>query len=107
MSSQPLPAQEVGNWAAGAAQLGESLDMALRPELQGQGQVLSQDTEAMWTLEQVGSHHIRLAGEPVGLQTLQRHPFDRQASMTVLLDTVVFLVQDASGQAKVSHLDCE
>lgn len=107
MSSQPPPAQEVGTWAVGAAQLRDSLDSSHHPEVEGQGLVFSRDTEATWTLGQVGPHHIRLAGEPVGLQALQCHPFDRQTSMVVLLNTIVFLVQDIAGQAKVSHLDRE
>ena len=101
------PAQEVGKWAAGAAQLRDSLGLDHHLDLKGQGQVLSQDTEAMWTLGQVGPHHIRLGGESVGLQALQCHPFDREASMAMLSNTVVLLVQDTTGQAKVSHLDCE
>ena len=64
-------------------------------------------SEAGWTLGQVGPHHVGLGGESVGLQALQRHPLDRQASMAVLLDTVVLLVQDVTGQTKVSHLDRE
>lgn len=63
--------------------------------------------QAMWPLGQVGPHHVRLGGESVGLQALQCHPFDREASVAVLSNTVVFLVQDITSQAKVSHLNCE
>lgn len=52
-------------------------------------------------------YHIRLGGEPVGLEALQGHPLDRQASVALLPNTVVFLVQDVTCQAEVSHLDCE
>lgn len=45
MSSQPPPAREVGAWAEGAAQLGETLGVVPHLELEGQGQVFSQDTE--------------------------------------------------------------
>lgn len=43
-------------------------------------------------LEQRAPYHIGLGGEPVGLQALQCHPFDWQASMAMLANTVVFLV---------------
>ena len=90
-----------------ATQFGDSLDPDHHLELNGQSQVLSWDTEAMWPLGQVGPHHVRLGGESVGLQALQCHPFDREASVAVLSNTVVFLVQDITSQAKVSHLNCE
>lgn len=93
----------MGKWAAGTAQHRVPW-VHQHPELNGQGQVLS---EAGWTLGQVGPHHVGLGGESVGLQALQCHPLDRQASVAVLLDTVVLLVQDVTGQTKVSHLDRE
>lgn len=43
-------------------------------------------------LEQRVPYHIRLGGESVGLKALQGHPLDRQASMAVLSDAIVFLV---------------
>lgn len=43
-------------------------------------------------LERRVSYHVRLGGESVGLKALQGHPFDREASMAVLSDTIVFLV---------------
>lgn len=76
-------------------------------EPNGQGPGLPQDPESLWTLGQVGPHHVRLGGESVGLQALQRHPFDREASVAMLPNTVVLLVQHVAGQAKISHLDSE
>lgn len=60
-----------------AAQLGDSLGSDRHLKLSGQSRLFSQDTEATRTLGQVEPHHIRLGGEFVGLQALQRHPFDR------------------------------
>ena len=102
-TSCPDTCPEMGKWSMGTTQHRVPW-VHQHPELNGQERVLS---EAGWTLGQVGLHHVRLGGESVGLQTLQRHPLDRQASVAVLLDTVVLLVQDITGQTKVSHLDRE
>lgn len=50
------------------------------------------------------SHHVRLGGELVRLQTLQRHPFHRQLHAALVVDAVVFFVVNISGQAEVGHL---
>lgn len=47
--------QRRANGLWGAAQLGDSRDSEHQLELNGRGQVLSQDTEALWALGQVGA----------------------------------------------------
>lgn len=50
-------------------------------------------------------YHVGLGGELVCLQTLQRHPLDGQLDSTLVVDAVVLLVVDVSGQAEVGHFD--
>lgn len=49
------------------------------------------------------SHHVRLGGELVRLQTLQSHPLDRQLDSALVVDAVIFFVVNVSGQAEVGH----
>lgn len=52
------------------------------------------------------AHHVRLGGEFLCLQTLDCHPLDRQLSLPVVLNTVILLIENVSGHAKVCHLHC-
>ena len=52
------------------------------------------------------AHHVRLRGEFLCLQTLDGHPLDRQLSLPVVLNTVILLIENVSGHAKVCHLNC-
>lgn len=50
-------------------------------------------------------YHVRLGRELVRLQTLQRHPLDGQLDSALVVDAVVLLVVDVSGQAEVGYFD--
>lgn len=50
-------------------------------------------------------YHVGLRSELVRLQTLQRHPFDRQLDAALVVDAVVLFVVDVSGQAKIGYFD--
>lgn len=52
------------------------------------------------------AHHVRLGGEFLCLQTLDGHPLDGQLSLPVVLNTVILLIENISGHAKVCHLHC-
>lgn len=50
------------------------------------------------------AYHVWLGGKFLCLQTLDGHPLDRQFSLPVVLNTVIFLIENISGHAKVRHL---
>ncbi len=53
------------------------------------------------------SHHVRLCGELLCLQTFDGHPLHRQLHPFVILNAVVLLVVYVPRHAEVSHLHCE
>lgn len=103
LSAQGVDAQATR--AMGTAQPGDHLGSG-HARLTGQGQV-PQGTTVPGRRGQVRPHHIGLGGESVGLQALQRHPLDREASVPAPTDAVIFFIQDVAGQPEVGHLDCE